>query len=920
MPNQDHNTAFSTRHQLSRLLALAMEALLLGMICLAPWVYGAVHTGFEFLLDAGIGLLLLLWGARMLLEGELTWKKSPVAFCLASLCLIGIWQLAPLGKPLLERLSPSTARLYGQLLPSQPEQLPFGEQRDRPDPLTGATISFYPHATRVQTIRLVAIFLLFVLVSNNLASPGALGRLSVATLLNGTLLALFALVQLFSSRGMLYWTYKAQGAFFGPFICKNHFPFYINMCIGLGLGLLWSRQSDRRHSSRGRSGPFLDDERERWPSPEKSRHASRREQEGPGRFWPQTPWSILQEPRSLAICLALALMITSVAFSLSRGGFLALLGGFFVCLLLKLSSSAPSLRLGAGLVCLMAAVGLAGWLGMDKVQARLATLWQGNPWQEERLPLWANSLAVARDFPLWGTGYGTYRYLGPLYYRDASLTDETVEHVHNDYLEMLAEGGVGGLLLSLLTTALVLWFGYRAVRDHPSRKVKGLALGALFALITVFIHSIGDFGLRIPAIMLLTTVIAAQLCALGSGERPAVTDPALPANVLIADRYQVRWWGLAPLLGALTCAALALLLVQAGWRRHQTEVCRLLAFRLGQSATLDSQTQRIAFLEAAAHMSPDDAELRTELGEVCAELYSTQREALARQHKVCALAEASLIGPAARLPVGAWNAAPAPLAGWLATSVLRERPGPEVQALQQKYLVDAVRAFQQGRERCPVSPGPHLGLAAQAALLSQGVSAEVDLQRVQLLAPCDPLLWYYCGLQEFRSGQLEQAWKSWRRSLELSERLMAPILEQSSKHLDSAAVLDKVLPDRAPLLWQAANRLFPPPDLTAEGAVPFLQKALRLLNADLPGLSNEDLLTKARIQKALQQRPEALLSYQALLARDPLRPAWRFEMAQLLYENGELRQSRKELSIVMALEPNHPQAQILLDQIERAER
>ena len=86
-----------------------MEALLLAMVCASPWAYGCVHPGFEFLLDAGVALLLLLWGTGMLLEGRLTWDKSPVAVCLAGLFVVGIWQTTPLARPVLEALSPATA-------------------------------------------------------------------------------------------------------------------------------------------------------------------------------------------------------------------------------------------------------------------------------------------------------------------------------------------------------------------------------------------------------------------------------------------------------------------------------------------------------------------------------------------------------------------------------------------------------------------------------------------------------------------------------------------------------------------------------------------------------------------------------------------------------------------------------------------
>ena len=48
----------------------------------------------------------------------------------------------------------------------------------------GAAISLYPGATRREAIKLLAVWLLFVAVRNNVASPAALARLSVAAVIN----------------------------------------------------------------------------------------------------------------------------------------------------------------------------------------------------------------------------------------------------------------------------------------------------------------------------------------------------------------------------------------------------------------------------------------------------------------------------------------------------------------------------------------------------------------------------------------------------------------------------------------------------------------------------------------------------------------------------------------------------------------
>src|SRR4029077_4029149 len=92
-----------------------------------PWAFGAVATDHEFLLDAGIAVLMILWGARMLLDGQLSWRKCPVAVCLSAWVLLGLWQVTPLPRGMLSRISPVSARMYDRLLPAQPEVLPVGE-------------------------------------------------------------------------------------------------------------------------------------------------------------------------------------------------------------------------------------------------------------------------------------------------------------------------------------------------------------------------------------------------------------------------------------------------------------------------------------------------------------------------------------------------------------------------------------------------------------------------------------------------------------------------------------------------------------------------------------------------------------------------------------------------------------------------
>jgi O-antigen ligase len=811
-----------------------MEAVLLVLVCASPWVYGAVHPGFEFLLDAGVGLVLLLWGVRLILEGELSWKKCPVAVCLAGLFLVGICQIMPLPRPVLGGVSPTTTRLYSELIPPQAELLPNGERGPAAFPPAGTTLSLYPGATRRELGRLLAVFLVFAAVRNNIASPAALRRLCVVAVVNGTALSLFALFQLFTSpRNTLYWSYESLGQVFGPFINRNHFSFYVNLCIGLGVGLLVSRRA---------ASPAT--------APDETTATA-----------PDSPWlaprgALWHDPTAVWICAALAIMVSTVLFSLSRGGVLALGAGMVVYTLTYMLRRPRSYRLGAALAVGAAALALASWFGLGLIMARLGTLWGGQA-LENRLPVWSRVLPAAGAFPVCGTGLGTFRYVEPMYRSEGQEGDLVWDHAHNDYLELLVEGGAVALALAVFAVGAVFFLGFRAARRHKGSAAGGLALGCLIAFTTLVVHSFGEFGIHVPAITLLAAILCAHLCSLGASQ----------------GEYRVRLGGVAPATGAAACLALALLLGTAGWKAHRVERLRLAA---AQAAGKDGPglRRRIACLARAASLAPDDAELQFDLGYARALEFERQKDS-PRWDK-----EAALLN-----------------------------------------LTQALRNYLLARDACPLLAEVQMGLATYADRMKRADVRATYLGRVKLLAPGDPESWYLCGLQELEAREPERAWASWRRSLELSETYLIQIAVRSARILGPQKMLAMVLPDRPDVLLAAASRLYP--EAGARGRRPFLDKALRLLEAKPEPLALKDLYLKAQLQKALGQKARAVADYRALLAREPEQVAWRFELARFLYDLGRLRESRRELLIILAYEPKHSSARELLkivtDEITRQE-
>jgi O-antigen ligase len=110
---------------------------------------------------------------------------------------------------------------------------------------------------------------------------------------------------------------------------------------------------------------------------------------------------------------------------------------------------------------------------------------------------WPATITMVSDFPLFGTGFGTFRYSYYLY--DIEGGDLWTTHAHNDYLEIFSDGGIVGglLLLSLLGMIVVSIYKMWWKRRHP--EVKMLGLGIIVSLFAVLFHSVFDFALRIPA-------------------------------------------------------------------------------------------------------------------------------------------------------------------------------------------------------------------------------------------------------------------------------------------------------------------------------------------------------------------------------------------------------------------------------------
>src|SRR5262249_53391427 len=141
--------------------------------------------------------------------------------------------------------------------------------------------------------------------------------------------------------------------------------------------------------------------------------------------------------------------------------------------------------------------------------------------------------------------------------------------------------------------------GLRAAADHRSRPDAACALGALAGFVALVVHSAFEFGIHIPAITLLATVLCAHLCALGSAPPERNNGPA------------ARLPGPGAILAAGAALALALVLGAEGWRMERVQRLRMAAFGLDPA----DGTDRVALLTRASDLAPYSARLHVELGQ-----------------------------------------------------------------------------------------------------------------------------------------------------------------------------------------------------------------------------------------------------------------------------------------------------------------
>jgi O-antigen ligase len=340
------------------------------------------------------------------------------------------------------------------------------------------TISADPFATSITAIQIFSLLIVFGAMLAYIECAKRLRRLAAFVTIFGFAYAFFAILQSVLSPDAIFGIYRpASGHPYGTFVNRNDYAAMMVMFLSVPLGMLFSD-------------------------------------------------AVARDKRLLYI-VAVALMATSLLLSQSRGGLVAFVVEIILLVLFttrQRGSKKLILRFALSATLLLIAIGGAIFVGGETSLMRLSgsDVAVENPAETtSRFHIWSTTTKMIADNMPFGVGLGAFPAVYPRY--DTSSGFERVEQAHNDYLQLVSDGGIVGAILGLFFLYLLIRQGRQAVAiDNGLRH--GIAIGALAGVIAVLVHSLFDFVLHVTAVSLLFLMLLAMLAASSRKYDDDVTD------------------------------------------------------------------------------------------------------------------------------------------------------------------------------------------------------------------------------------------------------------------------------------------------------------------------------------------------------------------------------------------------------------
>lgn len=443
-----------------------------------PWAY----TGMEII--SAIMLIAFIVFRSSLKKTSLSVRRAIVPLRLLLLYLSlgvfimgGIVQVIPLPLSFIKGISPATYKFW--LLTGRRALSSW------------SSFSLYPGLTGMELLKIFSYMIIFVILigyrPHNKPRSVFISRLIMAIIITGFVISVAGIMQKYTSPKIIFGLRSIKyGNPFGPFVNRNHFAGYIIMVIPLVLGMLLSGQN----------------------SPGRRTFRSR---------------IIESDPRRILLVFISVVMVAALLLSLSRGGIVSLILSsiYFLFFASRYRLVTKKQILYSLVILLITLVIIFICFDIGPLVRRFHTMNPDLEGRQVRLVLWQDTSRIFMDFPVLGTGLGTFKKVYP-WYKTIHLP-WIYTHAENDYLQLIAEMGLWGgvsatLVIILYFRALLTRISLVEKKDNPPRRRResslqfsgrSIIVSGSTAVLAALLNSIVNFNLHIPAIALLTSVVAA---------------------------------------------------------------------------------------------------------------------------------------------------------------------------------------------------------------------------------------------------------------------------------------------------------------------------------------------------------------------------------------------------------------------------
>lgn len=501
----------------------AIDLLVAFLIVFPPLAFGAVHTWAYTMMEMASMLLLVVWAFRwaFIVPPDSGRDLLPVYACLILFICYALFQTLPIGVATLELLSPMAHELYGIVLQG------YGDTAQA----SHMPLSLTPHLTRLALAKLVAYASVFIVLTSHYRTRGGVQRVLFLLAVTGFVESLYGLQGYFNKTLDILGYHRAGAAYManGTFINRNHYAGYLGMTFLACTGLLLARLTPGVRHAYG------------------LRHRLT---------------SLLRSHGTVANSLLILMVITmalGIVFSLSRAGILSLA----LCILaILLTILLKRRRLHTVLLSLVLLGVIAASLlyGTTPAQKRYAQAL--DDLTRYRMPTWQATLKMSRDYPLTGTGLGTFSNAFAKYTPAGATT--RYAQAHNDYLQLLSDTGSAGALMALSASILFATAIIRRWRMTTEPFSQWVALGGTGAIAYMMLHSAADFNLQIPSNAMTFTIICALTYSslvsggnTGGDRKDDTKDDALAPHIDFLAPRTLAFFMLLPVVGMLSAFSIS---------------------------------------------------------------------------------------------------------------------------------------------------------------------------------------------------------------------------------------------------------------------------------------------------------------------------------------------------------------------------